>query len=187
MRQRKQKACLINSIHDGDDDCKTTQIDNMRVFTSFMRDKYARNVTYLQARCTLLSIIKSCIPVEAHKDLEHMINIDVLKISFHQRKKRKALRGNGICNEYFQYTWDVTNHDVLKIMNEMYIRGEVLHSPKIGVLVCIPKKPVPKQPTDFRPLTLLNTEFKLLSRIIASRLKKCTPDLLHPYQLFWGT
>jgi hypothetical protein len=44
------------------------------------------------------------------------------------------------------------------------------------------EKTVPKQPTDFRPLTLLNAEFKLLSRIIANRLKKWAPDLLHPYQ-----
>jgi hypothetical protein len=77
--------------------------------------------------------------VEAHKDLGHVITIDELKIAVHQGKKRKAPGRDGICNEFFQYTWDVTKHDILKILKEMYTGGEVLHSQKIGVLVCVPK------------------------------------------------
>jgi predicted transcriptional regulator len=112
----------------------------MCVFTSFIRDKHARKVTDPHAMCTLLSTIKSCIPVEAHKDVEHVITIDKLIIAVHQGKKRKAPGRDGICKEFFQYTWDVTKHDILKILNEMYIGGEVLHSQKTGVLVCITKK-----------------------------------------------
>ena len=105
-------------------------------------------------------------------DLERMITVEELKVAVHQGKMWKAPGYDGICNEFFLYTWDVTKHDILQILNKMYISGDDLHSPKIGVLVCIPKKPVPKKPTDFRPLTLLNADLKLLSRIIANRLKQ---------------
>jgi hypothetical protein len=37
-------------------------------------------------------------------------------------------------------------------------------------------------PQDYRALTLLNADFKLLSRVLANRLKKWTKDLSHSNQ-----
>jgi hypothetical protein len=38
------------------------------------------------------------------------------------------------------------------------------------------------KPTDFRPLSLLNAELKLLARIVANRLKRWINVILHPHQ-----
>jgi hypothetical protein len=118
--------------------------------------------------------------VEAHKDLEHVVTINELKIAVHQGKKRKAPARDGICNEFFQYTWDVTKQDILKILNEIYIGGEVLHSQKVRVLVCIPKKTCSKTTNRLPPFNLLNAELKIMSRIIAKRLKNGRPTYSIP-------
>jgi hypothetical protein len=44
----------------------------------------------------------------------------------------------------------------------------------------IPKIKEPNRPTEFRPLTLLNTDFKLLSRLITNRTRQRINVLLHP-------
>ena len=51
---------------------------------------------------------------------------------------------------------------------------------KQGVIVCIPKQVNPKTPEDYRPLTLLNADYKIL----ASDHTPCPtlPDILHPSQ-----
>ena len=41
----------------------------------------------------------------------------------------------------------------------------------------------PTHPEDYRPLTLLNADFKFLARIIANRIRPCINDLLHASQL----
>jgi hypothetical protein len=41
------------------------------------------------------------------------------------------------------------------------------------------KMPRPNRPEDYRPLTLLNADFKLLARIIANRIRPWINDLLH--------
>jgi hypothetical protein len=48
--------------------------------------------------------------------------------------------------------------------------------------VCIPKKTVPTQPADYRPVTLLNTDYKILACIIVNRLRPILDELLHPSQ-----
>jgi hypothetical protein len=40
----------------------------------------------------------------------------------------------------------------------------------------------PTRPEDYRPLTLLNADFKLLARIIENRIRPWINDLLHPSQ-----
>jgi hypothetical protein len=53
---------------------------------------------------------------------------------------------------------------------------------KIGTLVCLPKKANPAGPGDDVPLTLLNADHKLLTRIIANRLKPWMSDILQSNQ-----
>ena len=64
----------------------------------------------------------------------------------------------------------------------MFIDGDILDSQKHGMLVCLPKTTKPARPEDYRPLTLLNTDFKLLARIIANRIRPWISDLMHPSQ-----
>jgi len=49
-------------------------------------------------------------------------------------------------------------------------------------VVCLPKKARPKKIDDYRPITLLNADYKILARIIANRLKPLLPDIIHPNQ-----
>jgi len=64
----------------------------------------------------------------------------------------------------------------------MYTEGTILESQKQGIIVCVPKTHNPTRPEGFRPLTLMNTDFKLLSRITANTLRPWLDNLLNPSQ-----
>jgi hypothetical protein len=70
---------------------------------------------------------------------------------------------------------------MLDIMNDMYKDGKITDQQKHGI-VCIPKQGHLTRLEDYRPLTLLNTDYKLLTRIIANRLRIWMRDILHPAQ-----
>lgn len=56
------------------------------------------------------------------------------------------------------------------------------HKVKDGVVKLIPKKPDKQRLQDWRPLTMLNTLYKLLTKLLANRLKVVLPQLISPQQ-----
>ena len=67
-------------------------------------------------------------------------------------------------------------------MNDTYKDGKITDQQKYGIFVCIPKQGNPTRPVDYRPLTLLNTDYKLLTRTIANQLLIWMKDTLRPAQ-----
>jgi hypothetical protein len=63
----------------------------------------------------------------------------------------------------------------------MFLDEIILPPQKHGIVVCVPKSSRPVHPDDYRTLTLMNTDLKLLSRIFANRLRPWLTDL-HPSQ-----
>jgi hypothetical protein len=68
----------------------------------------------------------------------------------------------------------------MDIVREMYTRGNIQTKQKHGRIICIPKSAHAKRVDDFRPLTLLNTDYKILARIIANKLKTWVTDIILP-------
>jgi len=53
---------------------------------------------------------------------------------------------------------------------------------KHGVILCLPKSSDPTIPADLRSIALLNTDYKIMARIIAYRLCPKMQELLYPSQ-----
>jgi hypothetical protein len=66
----------------------------------------------------------------------------------------------------------------------MNVRQNITDKQKYGMIVCIPKDAQAEPPLDYRHLTLLNTDLKFLSSILADRLSPWLSFLLHPMQHF---
>ena len=85
-------------------------------------------------------------------------------------KPNKASGNDGMSQDFFALTWDLIKHDMLTIINQMYAEGKTTNKQKHGTIVSIPKKPHPLRPDEYRSLTLLNADYKLLTRVLANRL-----------------
>ena len=80
--------------------------------------------------------------------------------------------------------WDIIKNELLDIINTMYLEGAVSDAQKHGHIVCLPKRDFPVHPENYRPLTILNTDYKILTRIIANRLRTRMDEVLHHNQYF---
>jgi len=114
--------------------------------------------------------------------LEVPITIDQLWNSISKGKSQKAPGHDGIGLGFYKTAWEEMKHDLLQILNCMYIDGIILARQLQGLMVCIPKQAHPSKVEDYRPSTLMNTDYKILTMIIAERLKPILSTLLHPNQ-----
>jgi len=117
------------------------------------------------------------IPPAANAALDEPVTVDELLLAVKKVKVNKSPGRDGICQEFFKANWESLKQDMLVIMNQMFVDGIITENQKHGVLVCLPKKLGAANLEDYRPLSLLNTDYKLLARIIANRIRPWMPDI----------
>jgi hypothetical protein len=116
----------------------------------------------------------------ANNALDAPVTMEELPLAVRSRQTLKTPGIEGICQEFFKLTWETMKH-LLEVLNQMHSNGTIMEQQKHGILVCLPKTPTPSRPEDYRPLTLLNEDFKLLARI-TNQLRPWLVDRLQPSQ-----
>ena len=66
--------------------------------------------------------------------------------------------------------------------NNSFLRKQLTYSQFLALIKLIPKTPKPKSIKDWRPISLLNTDYKILSKIISYRLKPILNSVISPEQ-----
>ena len=94
----------------------------------------------------------------------------------------KAPGPDGFHALFFQSTWASLGPSITQVIQEIFEHLTIPPSWGDTNLVLIPKVAHPEAITQFRPISLCNTLYKLLSRIIVLRLKPFMGDVINPCQ-----
>ncbi|GMI69001.1 hypothetical protein HRI_000569400 [Hibiscus trionum] len=84
--------------------------------------------------------------------------------------------------EFFQRQWPIVGSSICGMIQTIFRGGNIEPSLNRTVLVLIPKKDNPEAFTDFRPIRLCTVLYKLVTKVIACRLKPLFPLLIGPNQ-----
>jgi hypothetical protein len=80
--------------------------------------------------------------------------------------------------EFYTVNWETVRSELLLFLNHMFLDKQISWRQKYGIIVCLPKSTSPRTLEDYRPISLLTTEYKLLARIYARRLRHNLADQL---------
>ena len=98
-------------------------------------------------------------------------------------KTEKSPSTDGLQAEFNKHFWKELHADMLHSFNYAYDSGKLSISQRRGIITFIPK---PNKNTtaldNFRPISLLNTDYKILTKVIAKRLEKVLPKIINPDQ-----
>ena len=73
--------------------------------------------------------------------------------------------------------------DLLNSYNEAFQKGKLSVSQRRGIISLIPKEDNDlSELTSWRPITLLNVDYKILAKTIAKRIEPFLPKLIHSDQ-----
>jgi hypothetical protein len=94
----------------------------------------------------------------------------------------KAPGPDGIPEAFYKKFWPTIQHDILNMVKAFFHLGFLLKSLNHTFITLIPKVRTPKRVTQFRPISLCNVSYKIISKILVSRLKPLMDSLITPYQ-----
>ena len=90
---------------------------------------------------------------------------------------------DGLSYEFYQETFSIIKDELLKIFQCQLNRGKIIESNKDGVTRLVPKvKGVPSV-DELRPITLLDCDYKILSKWLVKRMKPELPYVIKSGQL----
>ena len=114
---------------------------------------------------------------EQNLELESDLTIEELDQSINNAKMKSAPGPDGYSNKFIHKFWDIFRTPLFKITNLCFQREKLTYNFKTANIRLIPKKGNIKLLKNWRPISLLNCFYKIISRAIGARLKKVMDQL----------
>lgn len=94
----------------------------------------------------------------------------------------KSLGPDGFNNEFIKKCWPFIANDFYDLC-QAFCEGSICtRSINTSYITLIPKTEGPTTMNDFRPISLLNSSLKIITKIMANRLQGIIPNLIHRNQ-----
>jgi exonuclease III len=129
-----------------------------------------------------LSKVKS-LSTKDSNSCEGPITYNELLVALKKSKNNKSPGNDGYTTEFFKFFWIDLGHFLLRSINFGYSIDQMSSSQRRGLITCLPKPGKPRcYLKNWRPITLLNTSYKLAAACIAERIKSNLNQLINEDQ-----
>jgi hypothetical protein len=91
----------------------------------------------------------------------------------------KATGPDGFNGLFMKRCWDLIKDDFYNLCRDFFNCEVVLDSLNESFITLVPKSNNPEGVNDFRPISLLNSSIKLLTKILADRLQPVILQIIH--------
>ena len=115
--------------------------------------------------------------------LERDITIGEIAATLMHFSNNRSPGSDGFPYEFYKVFWGDLKWFVFKSLEYGLKRGELSITQREGIITLVPKPSKPKNfISSWRPITLLNSTYKMLAGTIANRLKKVLNNIIHSDQ-----
>lgn len=90
---------------------------------------------------------------------------------------KKSPGMDGLPKEFYTDCWDIIKTEITAVINCM-LQGNIEKKMCDGIIVLVKKKNSSNNIDGYRPITLLNFDYKIVSRILKLRLNRLMPSLI---------
>lgn len=160
------------------------QLETKKIVHDHFKELFAgnRSVNTPASGSTLNSITKTLSP-QSKQALLRPITDDELLETIKNSTMKKAPGPDGITYEFYLVHYDTLKDDLLKLFNGIF-NGSIMPLENFtdGIVTLIPKTGNKFDINNYRPISLLNADYKIFCKIIAKRLKACLEELIEEGQ-----
>eukprot|EP00253_Pinus_taeda_P021907 PITA_21907 len=135
----------------------------------FCRENSIRNFT----RC-----IPRLVSSEDNFNLNKPVTKDEVSKVLKEMQNSKVLGPDGFNVDFFKACWSIVKQDILNVVEDSRMNKTILKAINTSFITLIPKQEATQTPDKFRPIALCNVVYKIISKVVANRLKPLLASLI---------
>ena len=89
---------------------------------------------------------------------------------------------DGLTAEFFKYFFDDLGPVILKVANSVFESNSMPETMRHGIITLVPKKGDKTSLKNWRPISLLNVDYKIIAKALAARLSQVMGNIISPDQ-----
>jgi hypothetical protein len=163
--------------HRGQEALKTTTVSH---FKPFFEEKPSEN---LQVPVTVARLFPHTVTADDSLTLESPCTLQEILVALKSFSKDKIPGPDGWTVEFYLHFFDLVGPDLLELVEDTRLSGKVAGALNSNFLTLIPKEANPTTFGDYRPIALCNMCYKLISKIIATKINPILSQTLSREQL----
>jgi hypothetical protein len=175
VQQRKRTNAIVGLLNNDDIWCTDeTQIEGIAVnyFEELFRSTQPANPN------DTLSAVESVVTMDANQNLLCPFLTEEVRAALFQMHPSKAPGPDGMSSFFYQKYWHIVGNSVSHVVLSVLNSGNILRKINLTHISLIPKKKNPERISDFRPISLCNVVYKIISKVLANRLKLVLPCII---------
>ncbi|GKA30743.1 RNA-directed DNA polymerase, eukaryota [Tanacetum coccineum] len=116
------------------------------------------------------------------EDLEAVVSVEEIKKAVWDCGVDKSPGPDGFTFGFYKRFWDLIGNDVVAAVKSFFDSGYFSKGCNSSFITLIPKIPDAKLVKDFRPICLIGSLYKIISKILANRIVMVLGDLVNEVQ-----
>jgi hypothetical protein len=125
-----------------------------------------------------LMAVDNTISQDANRKLLLPFSADEVRVALFQMHPSKAPGPDGMTSFFFQKFWHVIGPSVSTAILSVLNSARILRKINLTHISVILKKKNPEHMSDYRPISLFNVIYKIISKVLANRLKIVLPLII---------
>ncbi len=185
LEKAKQKRGYIAELENERGETVTDLVGILEIAQNFYTNLFKKSVTDDKCVDTVIDSVSAEISEDDKNDCDSDIRIEEIKHAINSMQIRKSPGIDGLTSEFYKSFVDVLAPMLLKVFKCMEQLKEVPESMATGMITLIfKKKGSIKKLENYRPISLLNVDYKILAKVLSNRIKNVLGSVISPTQAY---
>jgi len=172
MESSKGRSKTWTKIRKSDGTVSTKIEDILQTQIDFYSDLYTEEKTDPEAQKKLLENITTPLSEDSRSECEGIITEEEIDIALKSFDNNKSPGNDGLSKEFYKFFWSILKEDLLRVLNFAFQAGHMSDSQQEAIITLLYKSGDKEEVKNWRPISLLNVDYKILTKCIANRIKK---------------
>ena len=184
LEKQKYEKKVLNNLLTEEGKHITEAEDVSRELVSFYSQLYSSKGVDTEAQTSFFDEEVPKLDDEDRNVCEEEITIEELGAALKALTNGKTPGTDGFGTDFYKFWWPQIKDLVYDSLTSAFTSGRLSVEQRRGAITLIPKKGKDvRLLKNWRPISLLNTDYKILTKLLATRLQSVISRLIHPDQV----